>query len=332
MPGRSLHVAAIGNHRPPHSTENHLARAWRNNGHIVTQLQENEPDVWRLLAKGEWPAGTDLVTWTRTGWDWQAVGLARDEALDLQRTFLESARSSGLPTLGMHLDRWWGLNREGQVHEEPFFRVDLVATADGGHDAEWERAGVNHVWMPPGVSRDECAPGRYRAEMASPVAFVGSWRPGYHSEWKHRPELVDWLQRTYRQRVKFWPRRGHPAVRGAPLRDLYASAQVLVGDSCLAGGQTFYWSDRIPESLGRGGFLVHPYVLGIEDHYDCERHLRCWPLGDWRELRRTIDYFLVHDDERRTIAAAGKAHVLETATYEVRVQQLLDVLEQRGLL
>lgn len=332
MPGRSLLVAQIGNFGPPASTENHLARAWRNNGHQVVPLQESQPDVWRLLAKGEWPIGTDLVCWTRTGWDWPALGLSRNEALDLQLTFLEQARHAGLPTLGAHLDRWWGLNREGQVKDEPFFRVDLLATADGGHDAEWAAAGISHVWMPPGVSIDECEPGTYRREMASPIAFVGSWRPGYHDEWRHRPELVDWLRRTYRHRVKFWPQKGRPAVRGAALRDLYASTKVLVGDSCLAGGQTRYWSDRVPETIGRGGFLVHPYVEGIEDHFDAERHLRCWPLNDWRELRRTIDYYLAHDDERAGIAAAGKAHVLAHHTYEVRVRELVGHLCDRGLL
>lgn len=332
MSGRSLRWAYLGNFNPPHSTEQHVARALENNGYTVERLQESEPDVWRLMAKGEWPVGTDVVLWTRTGWDWPSLGLSRDEALDLQQEFLERARSFGVPTVGFHLDRWWGLNREGQVHEEPFFRVDLLITADGGHDEQWSTAGVRHVWLPPGVSRDECTPGHFRSEMASPVGFVGSWRPGYHAEWKHRADLVAWLQRTYRHRVRFWPRRGQPAVRGEALRDLYASVKVVVGDSCLAGHQHHYWSDRIPETLGRGGFLVHPYVLGIEDHFDCERHLRCWPLGDWSELRRLIDYHLRYDEERRAVAAAGREHVLAHHTYEVRMDQLVGEMRDRHLL
>lgn len=319
-----MKVAYLGNFGVSFSTESHVALALTNNGHRVTRYQENEPGAFVRLAQQV--RDFDFVLWTRTGW---APGVPEDEQLAM----LGAARDAGVPTVGYHLDRWWGLNREGQVHDQPFFRVDLMCTADGGHDEEWRAAGVEHVWFPPGVSRAECVPGRYNRRMASDVAFVGNWLPGgYHAEWKHRPELVAFLRRTYRDRVRFWPRRGQPAVRGEALRDLYASVKVLVGDSCLVGNASRYWSDRIPESLGRGGFLVHPHVEGLDEHYTDGEHLRTWPLGDWSELRRLIDYYLAHGSERRTIAAAGKAHVLATATYEHRMTQLVALLSERGLI
>lgn len=321
----TLRIAYCGNFGVSFSTESHIARAMRNNGHHVEPFRENEPGAFVRLSKRV--RDFDLIVWTRTGWN-PPVPHAE------QFKMLVNAAEAGVPTVGVHLDRWWGLGREGQVRDEPFFRCALVATADGGHDAEWAAANVNHVWFPPGVSRDECEPGTFRRAMASDVAFVGSWRPGYHAEWRHRPQLVDFLRRTFRNRVAFWPKPGHPAIRGGDLRDLYASVKVLVGDSCLVGGVEKYHSDRIPESIGRGGFLLHPHVHGVTDGtlYVDGKHLRTWTLGRWGELRDLIEHYLSHDAERAEIAAAGKAHVMAEHTYERRMADLFVTLAERGLL
>ena len=240
---------------------------------------------------------------------------------------LSQAKRLGVPTAGFHLDRWWGLDREASVWNEPFFRCDYVITADGGHDNEFRDVGVNHIWLPPAVSLAECEPGEYREEYASDIAFVGSWQPGYHAEWTHRPELVSFLKETYPKQMRFWPRPGQPSIRGKDLRDLYASVKVVVGDSCLVGGATRYWSDRIPETIGRGGFLIHPHVEGIEKHFDTDVHLKTWPVGDWSTLKNLIDHFVRpdRDHERRIIAAAGREHVREYHTYDFRVEQIADI-------
>lgn len=324
-----MKVAYIGNFRPPHSTENHVATALRSTpGVQVDYLQENEPPVWQRLAAGDF-GGADMILWTRTGWDWPAVGWTHDEARDAMRAMLLNAAEEGIVTVGFHLDRWWGLNREGQVLDEPFFQCDYVFTADGGHDAEWAAVGVNHCWLPPAVSRPECYPGRARREFSLPVTFVGSWQGGYHAEWTHRPALISWLQQTYGSGLALWPRPGRPALRGQALRDLYASTQVVVGDSCLVGAPARYWSDRIPETTGRGGFLIHPWVEGLDEQHP---HLVTWPIGDWDRLAGLIDHYLSHPAERRDLAAMNQAHTLDWHTYERRMIQVLDHLRAEGAL
>lgn len=312
-----MRVLQVGNFGAPHSTENELRKALLACGHEVTALQENQPGAFTSATRAV--ADHSMVLWTRTGWN---PPIPHDTQLE----FLTAAADAGVPTVGYHLDRWWGLNREGQVLEEPFFRCSLVVTADGGHDAEWADAGVHHRWLPPAVSSFECNPGLVKGRYQSDIAFVGSWRPGYHAEWTHRPELVEHLQRTYGPRCRFWPQAGKPAIRGQALRDLYASAKILVGDSCLAGNATRYWSDRIPETIGRGGFLIHPWVEGIDEHYSPGEHLLCWPLGDWDELDRQIRWALDHPDERRAIAVAGREHVLEHHTYTRRMEELAQLV------
>ena len=143
----ALTVAYLGNYSAPHSTENHVKQAFERNGHTVIPLQENTPEPWTE------PVDADLVLWTRTGWDWsEACGWTQEQAWSNQHDFLDRMRDQGTPTVGFHLDRWWGLDREHQIFDEPFFRCDLMCTADGGHDDQWQLAGINHVWMPPGVS------------------------------------------------------------------------------------------------------------------------------------------------------------------------------------
>jgi hypothetical protein len=333
-PPEPLRVAYVGNFQPEHSTENHVLQALGNLGHHVLPLQENSAATWDQLRTDQLPEPVDVLLWTRTGWDWPAMtGWSWEQATQYQADALDAMAKAGVPTIGFHLDRWWGLDRELQVYDEPFFGCDLVATADGGHAEQWEAANVNHVWMPPGVLLAECqrAP-RPRPDYArTPIVWVGSWQR-YHAEWlPYRRELIQRLQRRYRRQLGLFPRRGQ-GLRGAELTDLYAAAKVVVGDSCLAGDATHYWSDRIPETLGRGGLLIHPEVHGLADHFTPGEHLLTYKLGDWDQLYEHIDWALAHPDEAAAIRTAGQAHVMQHHTYERRMDQLLAEARRQELL
>jgi len=317
-------VSYVGNFEPPHSTENHVARALRNIGHDVQCLQENLIDWNDIKAVvGE----ADFVMWTST----KSLAPAAAEGYKALLALAD------VPVVGYHLDRWWGLQREHLIATEPFFAVDLLVTADGGHDQQWEEAGVNHYWMPPAVSIDECTPGEYREEYAHDVVFVGNWQGDYHQEWRHRHDLVRWLKRWG---AKFYPEVGEEAVRGQDLRDLYASASILIGDSCVVGDKythgrpiTRYCSDRIPETLGRGGFLLHPHTPGITDGtlYSDVQHLITWQLGDWQHLEELISLYLTDGvEDRKKIAEHGRLWVIQRHTYEVRMRDLVVLLTEMG--
>jgi len=308
-------VAYIGNFLPDHSTESHVRTAWLARGDTVIRIQENNPKDWEKLL--ERMTEIDLVMWTTTASYAQAVGSR------IQAQMLASAKKAGVPTVAFHLDRWHGLDREDSLYTLPFFRCDIVITANGGPD--WDSIGINHVWMPPAVSLPETELGEVLPNYISNVAFVGTWR-GYHREWEHRAQLIEWLKNSFPRDVRFWPRPGQPSIRGADLRNLYASTKVVVGDSCLSGDATHYWSDRIPETVGRGGFLIHPYVKGLEEHYTIGEHLVTWNVGDWDVLHREITRGLQDQPWARHIALAGRDHVRKHHTYEVRVEQIAKLL------
>jgi len=315
-----MKIVYIGNHLPEHSTETHVAQAFEDVGVEVVRIQENVPWQWETIQDHRDAA---FVLWTRT-WDMPHMRPGR-----------ERIRQLGLPLVGYHLDRWWGLKREHEIREHPFFTADLLITADGGHDEQWKEAGILHRWLPPAVSRFECVPARKSIDYYAEVAFVGSWR-NYHAEWTHRRELVSFLFSKFGHKFRAFPSEGQPAIRGEELRKLYATTLVNVGDSCLIGGATRYISDRVPETLGRGGFLIHPRVKGIvgdagagkEAHVYVEgQHLATWDFGDWRDLERQIRFYLNEPEARREIASVGKLHVLAHHTYSVRARQIVRFAE-----
>lgn len=321
-PGENLQIVYVGNFGRPWCTETHVAASLGMLGHTVHRVQENEldwPDLPHLVEQ----VGAHVMLWTRT-WD-VPVQACRDAILRV--------RGQGVPTAFYHLDRWWGLAREYQVAEMPWFQaVDVVFSPDGGNDARWAAAGVNHVWMPPGVYGPEAHVGgsvkrnRYPAD----VVFVGT-HPYPHPEWAdYRRGLIDAFRGHFGRRFQTYPR--GRAIRGRELGDLYASAGVVLGDSCLAGGATHYWSDRVPETLGRGGLLIHPRVEGMSSWYDDGRDnsgaFLGYELGDYAGAIAQAEWALAHPAEAGRVRRAGRAQVLARDTYRHRLAMVLRCLDE----
>lgn len=330
-----VNIAYIGNFTAPWCTENHVRRALELNGHTVHEVQENEPPAF---ARTDW-SEFDLVLWTRT---WPLMPEPK-RALRVVK--------GRIPIVGYHLDRWWGLKREQEItsqRSEFFDLCDVLCTADGGHDELWAGAGITHWWYPPGVLGEEAAlnaPALWIDGGAPDIVFVGSHK-GYHPEWAYRQQLVEWLRATYGNRVAFFPgeRTRDYEWRGAIVRSqqvrevwlnaLYQHTPVVVGDSCLAGAPSRYWSDRVPETIGRGGLLIHPHVDGGvgAEHLLGGIDLFTYEVGDFGALRRQIDFLLGHPEIAETVRRDGRAKVLKFDTYEVRMATLVAELDRVGMI
>lgn len=306
----------MGDFGRPFNTEVHVSAALRELGHEVLEVPERGLD-WSTLPIRARRRG--LVLWTHS--------LPGDHAAQLRA--LGELRDAGVGTVSFHLDRWWGLSlREAQVREDPFFRTDLVVTADGGHADRFQAAGVRHMWLPPAVHGPEVGRGIVREGYRSDVAFVGGAGDYPHPEWRdERGRLIQFLRDRYGDRFRLWPESRARQIRGRELNDLYASVKVVVGDSCLAGAVSHYWSDRIPETLGRGGFLVHPHVEGLEDWYRNGEHLVTFDLGNLALLGASIDAALEDPEGRQEITANALKLVAERDTYRHRLEEVLGALQ-----
>lgn len=325
--GNFTAVTALGE---PFNTESHVKLSLESLGHTVDPIQEGPPDtvrgttaeriIERLAANPP-----DLLLWTRT---WRLPGDCR--------AMLRWCADRGIPTVAFHLDLYAPIKRgqsggyEGKgVVDDPWWSCKYVVTPDGGSDAFWKRHGVNHFYLPPGVYHAECSMAQPDQAQASDVIFVGSY--GYHDDYPYRPKLIDWLRTTYGSRFKLYPD-NRPAIRGRALNVLYASAKVVVGDTLCPGfTHERYTSDRLPETLGRGGFLVYPRIKGITDGEMVTEgeHIAAYTYGDFDGLRRTIDYYLEHADERERIRRAGYEHAVATMTYRSRMTEMLAIIAEQ---
>lgn len=311
-----MKIAVIGDCGPtaaPWATAQDLSKSLESMGHDVIRVFERE---WG----GELPPAvldsTSMVLFNHTpGWGPRPHIFER---------FMADCRSRGIAIAGLHLDLWKGLERASTIASDPAYRVDLFAQADP--DLEWWRArGVTAMYLPPGVLEASCYLAEPDPELAIDVTFCGA--RGYHGEYKFRADLIDWLERTYGPRFKLWEH--GKGMREARLNVLYASARVVVGDSCFAGKIPGYWSDRLPETLGRGGRLIFPRIDGLPEDVPC----RLFEPGNLADLQAKIEDALVTpeaeamEERRRAVAWALKGE-----TYRHRLQALLEALAERGLL
>ena len=324
-----MRIAFIGNFTQPHCSEVHWSATLERLGHEVIRLQENgfTPDeLGQMLEQINFDMLLFVRTWGKT----------------LTLEHLARLRERKIPSVSYHLDLYVGLQRK-YLHEnstledvfktDAFWQTDYVFSPDGdpGSQKVFEANGINHHYMKPGVYEPEC----YMCEQrnAFDVLFVGSGdRLGNphiygHPEWNYRNELITFLYDNYGERFgKFgWPQ---ATVRNNELNQLYADSKVTVGDSvCLAGfTHTYYWSDRVYETLGRGGFLIHPYIKGLEEEFTDGENIVFYEYGNWQQLKDKIDYYITHDDERERIRKAGHEYVKANCTYTRRLQSMLDTV------
>lgn len=302
-------VNYIGNFSQRHCTEVHLAASLEELGCTVRRMQENE------LEAG-WPehVEADLLLYTRT---WGDKVSMRDMA---------RIRERGITSASYHLDLYIGIQRERGLKGDAFWATDYVFTPDGDpHSAEvFKKRGINHFYSPPGVYGPECYEGTPQDRFRCDVLFVGGGE-GYHTaDWPYRVKLVHWLRDTYGDRYKKF---GNPeeTIRNEDLNDLYASAKVVVGDTlCKGFRHQRYFSDRITETTGRGGFLIHPYIAGIEELFDVDEMVT-YKYDDFDGLKALIDYYVDHEEEREMLRKAAMARTVRDHTYTQRMARMLDV-------
>lgn len=311
-----MRIVYRGNFQVDFSTESHVAKSLETLGHVVGRHQE-DAIPWSQTVEA--CRNADLFLWTST------YSMAHKWNQDVAHEVVRGLNAL-LPTAALHLDLFFGLNRATQVTTEPWFKLLHVFTADGDHEPEFQAAGVNHHLLLPAVYHAECDPGHPDDEFHSELAFVGGWQGGYHKEYSFRHDLVRWLVANYGSRCAFWPQGGH-VVRGKRLNDLYASVKVVVGDSCFASTARSYTSDRLFETVGRGGFLVYPRIPAAAAALEGGKHCMFYTPGDFDSLRRAIEWSLVMThDERQQIREAGQMHVREHHTYLNRLEELLAIV------
>lgn len=307
---QNLRIGFIGNFSVPHSTENDRKWSFEKLGHVVIPFQENETivsDIYEMLPQ------LDVLFYSHTH-GWKIGGLIE---------LFQKCKEMGIPTASMHLDRWAWLEREKDLGQEATWFTEYLFMADFSPEAIklYQRAGISNriFWLKPGVVERDCyliTPDRQKYPYD--IIFVGS--KNYHPEHPFRPMLIDWLKKNYGDRFGHYGGDGLGTIRGNDLNTLYASAKIVVGDSCF-GNRTNYWSDRVTETMGRGGFLLHPRHHGMG-----QMKIESYDYAVFPSLREKIEYFLENDQDREQIRIACHEWVKNNATYTHRAKEVLNVI------
>lgn len=219
-------------------------------------------------------------------------------------------------------DLYYGTPREKSFNFNPLFRCDFVFSTDGGHQEEFLQSRINHYILRQGIYEEDAYIGQKRKEYEKDVIFVGT----LSSIHKNRDKLLSFLQNTYNEKFKWWGRSGPNEIRGRDLNDLYASVKIVVGDTCYSPN---YWSNRIYEVLGRGGFLIFPDIPGLEKEFEYEKHLVTYKSGDYQDLKVKIDYYLYHKNKKEKIRLAGFEYCKKNHSFKNRCLKLLEIINEK---
>lgn len=328
-------ITFVGNFDVDYSTESHHAKTFEKLGIKVIRLQENRVDFQTILNEA---LESNLLYWTHTH-NFRVQG-------DIG--ILKSLKEQNIPIVGYHLDLWLGIQRERDLDNDSywsyldyFFCTDKLMVEYLNNQPNKPKA----FYLPAGVFEDETYLAEpNREKYPHDIIFVGS--RGYHPEWPYREKLISWLHETYGDRFAQYGGGGLGTIRGHELNALYASAKVVVGDTlCKGFDYPYYFSDRIFETTGRGGFLIFPYIKGIEDHFETTTYnesieiwssfpieLVTYKFNNFGDLKEYIDYFLEHNSEREAIRKAGHERTKRDHTYTQRLSKMLETIqaEQNG--
>lgn len=304
----TLKILYIGNFSSNSVGEPEIARALQRLGHKVKTVGIGFADPKKIR---EIEPGFDFLLLSKLN---VAVPLAA-------RTFM---KATTLPTVCWLFDLYWGYRESSRVRSEAHFLADLTITTDGGHDRKWEDVGIRHRTLRQGIE-EGIQLGTPRNLGPVEIGFVGS--SGSHPKWPFRQQLLKFLRETYGDKFRHFGQDG--ALRHEKLNDTLASLKIVIGDSVFSPN---YWSNRIYEMIGRGGFLIHPKVPGLEHEFEYYEHFIPYNYNDLGGLQQKIDYYLSHDEEREKIRLAGYEHCHKYLTYTKRAEKLIEILREEGII
>lgn len=197
-------------------------------------------------------------------------------------------------------------------------------------DGDWvdrfnPMSGGKLVWLMQGadervVGRDEPTSGK-----RMPIVFTGIKRGGGRG----RIDFVNWMESRFGDRFHHCER----GIHRERLRGFLAHANVVVCPDSPVTDR--YWSNRIYNAAGFGACVVHPHAKGLEDHYQHEREIICFPRGASAEDRANLEsklfYLLDPDNEpyRRSLGEAALRRTEAEHLYRHRLEVLLRIVRER---
>lgn len=135
--------------------------------------------------------------------------------------------------------------------------------------------------------------------------------------------------------MKIWGK-GYPSWLSSPLRAIYQDDYVAEEEKSRAFNaakivlNSMFYGEiegvncRLFEAAGCGAFQIADWKPALPDLFEPEKEIVTFRTQ--RELKEKVDYYLAHSEERREIADRAYARAHKEHTYEMRLQQMFDIL------
>jgi len=292
-----MRIYYIGNFDNEFSTEQYIFEALLEQGYDVKAVQE---DLFTSKEHYDMAQGYDLLL--------LAKGRLKDGLPGLVRLLQEFKGKKAFWLFDKMFD-FRPERAEWMTTVIPL--VDIYFVTDGSARHWYDRFNVPYKILRQGVLKGYYGQPK-RLYQDFQVAFIGSL---YTEE---RKKMLDELGQEFK--VLVMGTHDMYQVRGQKLADICASVPVIVADSL---GFDYYWSNRIYETLGAGGFLIHPNIKGLDEEFIDGQHYTGYKLGDWVDLKEKVSLALQNTVARQFQAVAGQKLVLDRYTYGHRVRTMM---------
>ena len=249
----------------------------------------------------------------------------------LPATLERLKREHGCKLLFIHGDSPIVFSSANERAAAPLY--DLTLVNDLYHGAQWRELGAPKVACLPYVAVD---PGFHRPqpkadaadERQCDVGFIGTLTPDHLYS-----ERVAALESLRDFDLGIWSVHEAPASlarfnRGAALgkRMLQALSSMKICVNPHGNTMRYGVNLRLFECAALGAFQIVDDRPGVSRCFEIGEHLVVY--SDLEDLREKVAYYLAHDDERRRIAAAARAHVMANHTYAHRLAEVEGLLEE----
>jgi hypothetical protein len=248
--------------------------------------------------------------------------------------FIKQLLKDGILTVSWFPDYCFDWN-EGMLkynkHMCAMSNSDLILIPDGRNSLKWKSLGLKQYCVRQEIYDDMCYVGTPIPDLNKDVLFIGTVNDAMY---KHRVPLIQFLQQTYGNRFLHLGGNNSDTVRNADLNDVIASVKVVIGDSLYAPS---YWSNRIYETIGRGGFILHNEIEDLEKEYSVGEHFDTYKVlakkigwgreVDYVDLKIKLDLYLNNDELRNNIAASGMNYTKQHYTMTNRCSEVVEIIK-----
>lgn len=271
------------------TTERHIKKAFEELGHEVVPIDEKNFNIDEILKhKG------DLFFFHKGG---TGMNVPMEALVDLLSQI-------SYKKVFWYFDKVWNEREQWMDMVIPF--VDMGFLTD-------ETYVRRHKYKNLKVLRQGIGEWEYELKLPKKlkdeIAFIGSI-------YGDRQKFALAMKEVYGEKFKIYNN-----VFGKKLAELCQSVKIVVAP--LFPSDDFYWSSRIYQVLGSGGFLIHPRLEGLKEEFEDGGHYVGYKNGI--ELRSAIDFFLDNKNSkvREKIRKQGHLKCIQEFTYKDRVKELL---------